>query len=184
MDVVKRTVESLRGSLSITSKHGHGTEIRLTLPLTLAIIDGLLVEIAHDRFIVPMAAVTENLELSDIDRRSHNGRHVIAVRGELVPYIRLREVYHLADDEQAQELEKIVVVSIEGNRIGLVVDRVIGMHQTVIQPLGQFYRGVQLFSGTTIMGDGRVAMIVDLAGTVRAVAPGAGDHAPAFRVVS
>ena len=184
MDVVKRTVESLRGSLSITSKFGHGTEIRLTLPLTLAIIDGLLVEIADDRFIVPMAAVTENLELSDIDRRSHNGRHVVAVRGELVPYIRLREAYHLGTDEDPPELEKIVVVSIEGNRIGLVVDRVIGMHQTVIQPLGQFYRGVDLFSGTTIMGDGRVAMIVDLAGTVRAVAPEASDHASVRKVMS
>ncbi|HET9619981.1 MAG TPA: chemotaxis protein CheA, partial [Kofleriaceae bacterium] len=170
MDVVKRTVESLRGSLAITSRAGHGTQIRLTLPLTLAIIDGLLVEIASDRFIVPMAAVTENLELSDGDRKAHNGRHVIAVRGELVPYIRLREIYRL-DQAPETELEKIVVVSVEGNRIGLVVDRVVGMHQTVIQPLGQFYRGVDLFSGTTIMGDGRVAMIVDLAGTVRSVDP-------------
>jgi two-component system chemotaxis sensor kinase CheA len=166
MDVVKRTVEGLRGSLAIGSRSGLGTEIRLTLPLTLAIIDGLLVEIERDRFIVPMAAVTENLELTRSDRRAHNGRNVVALRGEMVPYIRLREVYRLADT--ADDLEKIVVVSVEGQRVGLVVDRVIGSHQTVIQPLGQCYRDIGLFSGTTIMGDGRVAMILDLAGTVRA----------------
>jgi len=165
MDVVKKTVEGLRGSLTILSRAGAGTEVRLTLPLTLAIIDGLLVEIDRDRFIVPMAAVTENLELSGADRRAHNGRNVVALRGELVPYIRLREVFQLADT--SHELEKVVVVAVDGQRVGLVVDRVIGSHQTVIQPLGQFYRGVDLFSGTTIMGDGRVAMILDLAGTVR-----------------
>ncbi|HET7506707.1 MAG TPA: chemotaxis protein CheA [Kofleriaceae bacterium] len=166
MDVVKRTVEGLRGSLAITSRSGQGTEIRLTLPLTLAIIDGLLVEIERDRFIVPMAAVTENLELSGDDRRAHNGRNVVALRGELVPYIRLRELFQI--DDGGGSLEKVVVVSVEGQRVGLVVDRVIGSHQTVIQPLGRFYRSIGLFSGTTIMGDGRVAMILDLAGTVRA----------------
>ena len=165
MDVVKRTVEALRGSLTISSRPGLGTQVRLTLPLTLAIIDGLLVEIDRDRFIVPMAAVTENLELSNTDRRAHNGRNVVALRGELVPYIRLRDVFQFAD--AADEIEKVVVVAVEGQRVGLVVDRVIGSHQTVIQPLGQFYRGVDLFSGTTIMGDGRVAMILDLAGAVR-----------------
>ena len=165
MDVVKKTVEGLRGSLTILSRAGAGTEVRLTLPLTLAIIDGLLVEIDRDRFIVPMAAVTENLELSGADRRAHNGRNVVSLRGELVPYIRLRDVFQLADT--THELEKVVVVAVDGQRVGLVVDRVIGSHQTVIQPLGQFYRGVDLFSGTTIMGDGRVAMILDLAGTVR-----------------
>ncbi len=178
MDVVKRTVDGMRGSLAIASRAGLGTEIRLTLPLTLAIIDGLLVEIDSDRFIVPMAAVTENLELSTAERRAHNGRNVVALRGELVPYIRLRDVFQLADG--SHDLEKIVVVAVEGQRVGLVVDRVIGSHQTVIQPLGQFYRGVELFSGTTIMGDGRVAMILDLAGTVRIGDVGRSDspHAP------
>jgi two-component system chemotaxis sensor kinase CheA len=167
MDVVKKTVEGLRGSLSLTSTVGAGTTIRLKLPLTLAIIDGLLVEIRGDRFIVPMAAVTENLELSAAERRSNNGRNLVAVRGEMVPYIRLRELFGLGDTHDA--LEKIVVVTVDGQRVGLVVDRVIGNHQTVIQPLGRFYRGVDLFSGTTILGDGRVAMILDLAGTTRSV---------------
>jgi two-component system chemotaxis sensor kinase CheA len=165
MDVVKKTVEGLRGAIAIASRPGSGTEIRLKLPLTLAIIDGLLVEIDRDRFIVPMAAVTENLELTATDRAAHNGRNVVALRGELVPYIRLRELFQLSDAKA--DLEKVVVVAVDGERVGLVVDRVIGSHQTVIQPLGQFYRDVELFSGTTIMGDGRVAMILDLAGAVR-----------------
>ena len=174
MDVVKKSVEALRGTLAITSTAGAGTTIRLRLPLTLAIIDGLLVEIDRDRYIVPMASVTENLELSAADRHANNGRNVVALRGELVPYIRLREVFEMA--APGHDLEKVVVVDVDGQRVGLVVDRVVGSHQTVIQPLGRFYRGVELFSGTTIMGDGRVAMILDLAGTVRS---GGGRHEPA-----
>ena len=169
MDVVKKTVERLRGSLTISSRVGSGTTIRLTLPLTLAIIDGLLVEVAGDRFIVPMAAVTENLELTCDERRAHNGRNAVALRGELVPTIRLRDLFAMGDDDDGG-VEKVVVVAIEAQRVGLVVDRVIGSHQTVIQPLGRLCRGLDLFSGTTILGDGRVAMILDLAGTLRRVA--------------
>ena len=165
MDVVKRTVEGLRGTLAISSQVGLGTEIRLRLPLNLAIIDGLRVDIHGDPFIVPMAAVTENLELSAAERHAHNGRNLVPVRGELVPYIRLRELFGHGDDGDA--VERVVVVAVDGHRVGLVVDRVLGSHQTVIQPLGRLYRDVELFSGTTILGDGRVAMILDLAGTVR-----------------
>jgi two-component system chemotaxis sensor kinase CheA len=112
-----------------------------------------------------LAAVAENLELTKRERSANNGRNAVAVRGELVPYLRLRELFGLAD--AVPELEKIVVVTLDGQRIGLVVDKVIGSHQTVIQPLGPFYREVGLFSGTTIMGDGRVVMILDLAGALR-----------------
>ncbi len=113
---------------------------------------------------MPMAAVMENLELTRAERDGQNGRNAIAVRGELVPYVRLRELFAMADTREP--IERIVVVGVDGTRVGLVVDRVVGSHQTVIQPLGRFYRGVELFSGTTIMGDGRVAMILDLASTV------------------
>ena len=164
MDVVKRTIEGLRGALRISSTGGGGTTIRLALPLTLAIIDGLLVEVDRARFIMPMAAVMENLELTRAERHANNGRNVVAVRGELVPYVRLRDTFEMADTDAA--IERIVVVAVDGKRVGLVVDRVVGSHQTVIQPLGHFYRGADVFSGTTIMGDGRVAMILDLARTV------------------
>ena len=167
LDVVKRTIDELRGSISLSSVPGEGTTTRLTLPLTLAIVDGLLVEVDGDRFIIPMASVLENVELSRAERQAKNGRNLVNVRGELVPYVRLRDLF----DARGPDLsfEKIVIVAFNGQRLGLVVDHVLGSHQTVIQSLGRFYRNVELFSGTTIMGDGRVAIIIDLAGIVRHV---------------
>lgn len=165
MDAAKRTIESLRGTITLASSPGHGTTIRLTLPLTLAIIDGLLVEIQNEHFIIPMASVLENVELTRAERGSHNGRNVVPVRGELIPYLRLRDLFEIRGEEF--DIEKIVIVALNGERLGLVVDRVVGSHQTVIQPMGRFCRSVGLFSGTTIMGDGHVAMILDLPGVVR-----------------
>ena len=165
MDVVKRQVDALRGTISIVSEKGKGSTISLTLPLTLAIIEGLLVEIGRDQFIVPMANVAENVELHREDRAINNGRNLISVRGELVPYIRLRELFN--DTEGELDLEKIVIVHHGEQRVGIVVDRVLGSHQTVIQSLGYFYRNIEIVSGATIMGDGRVALIFDLAGLVR-----------------
>jgi two-component system chemotaxis sensor kinase CheA len=131
----------------------------------LAIIEGLLVQVDGDQFIIPMAAVTENVELLRSQRASHNGRNVIAVRGELVPYIDLRKTFHTGGEAPA--IEKIVIVRHEENRVGLVVDRVLGTHQTVIQALGRFFRSIEVVSGATIMGDGRVALIMDVAAVVR-----------------
>jgi two-component system chemotaxis sensor kinase CheA len=167
LDVVKRTIDELRGSISLSSAPGAGTTTRLTLPLTLAIVDGLLVEIDADRFIIPMASVLENVELLRRERQAKNGRNLVNVRGELIPYVRLRELFDSESD--GPDVEKVVIVAIHGKRLGLVVDHVLGSHQTVIQSLGRFYRSVELFSGTTIMGDGRVAIILDLAGVVRHV---------------
>ncbi len=165
MDVVKREIDALGGSLRISSRHGQGTTISATLPLTLAIIDGLLVEIGPDQFIIPMSAVQENVELTQADRRRNNGRNLVAVRGELVPYVPLREAFAVGGEEPA--IEKIVIVRHGADRVGLVVDRVVGSHQTVIQSLGRFYRGIEVLSGATIMGDGRVALILDLRGVIR-----------------
>jgi two-component system chemotaxis sensor kinase CheA len=180
MDVVKRQIDALRGSIQLTSAAGHGTTVSLTLPLTLAIIDGLLVEIGHDQFIIPMAAVSENVELTRPERQRNNGRNVVIVRGELVPYLRLRDLFEIRGGEP--ELEKVVIVRFNDQRLGLVVDRVAGSHQTVIQSLSRFCRGVELFSGTTIMGDGRVAMILDLAGLVRQANRQTPGRAPAEHV--
>jgi two-component system chemotaxis sensor kinase CheA len=167
MDVVRRQIEALRGTIKVTSGQGGGTSVTLGLPLTLAIIEGQLLEIGVDQFIVPMSAVAENVELEAAQRFRNNGRNVIAVRGEQVPYIRLRDLFEIRGG--APEIEKIVIVNHEGRRVGLVVDRVLGSHQTVIQSLGRYYRQIEVASGATIMGDGRVALILDLAGLVRSV---------------
>ncbi|HEY4248905.1 MAG TPA: chemotaxis protein CheA [Lacunisphaera sp.] len=165
MDVVKRQIDTLRGSVAVASEVGRGTTISLTLPLTLAIVDGLVVAVGDDQFVIPTSVVMENLEITRDERAAFNGRHAVAVRGELVPYIRLREVFTMPENEP--DLEKVVVVQHAGERVGLVVDRVLGSHQTVIQPLGRFYRDISVLSGATIMGDGRVALILDVAGLVR-----------------
>jgi two-component system chemotaxis sensor kinase CheA len=165
MDAIKRQIDLLRGSLSLASEPGTGTRVSMALPLTLAIIDGLLVEIGPDRFILPMAEVTENVELTAAERSRRNGRNVIAVRGELVPYVDLRSTFGSGGERPANE--KIVIVRHEGERVGLVVDRVLGTHQTVIQSLGRFFRDIHVISGATVMGDGRVALIMDIAAGVR-----------------
>jgi two-component system chemotaxis sensor kinase CheA len=167
MDVVKRQIDALRGSLSLASKEGKGVRVSITLPLTLAIIEGLLVEIGTDQFIVPMSTVTENVELLSAQRACHNGRNLIAVRGEPIPYIDLRSAFQVPGEAPA--IEKVVIVRHEDNRVGLVVDRVLGTHQTVIQSLGRFFKEIKVVSGATIMGDGRVALIIDTAAAVRLV---------------
>lgn len=165
MDAVKRQIDALRGTLSLASEEGKGTRISITLPLTLAIIEGLLVQTGAEQFIVPMAAVTENVELTKAQRERHNGRNLLAVRGDLVPYIDLRQAFRNAGEAPA--IEKVVIVRHEDHRVGLVVDRVLGTHQTVIQSLGRFLSAIDVVSGATIMGDGRVALILDIAAVVR-----------------
>jgi two-component system chemotaxis sensor kinase CheA len=165
MDVVKRQIDALRGTVSIASDPGKGTAISLRLPLTLAIIEGLLVEIRGDRFILPMSSVAENIELDRAQRSRNNGRNVTAVRGELIPYIDLREAFRLGGSPPP--IEKVVIVHHDDQRVGLVVDRVLGTHQTVLQSLGRFLRNVAVVSGSTVMGDGSVALILDIRAIVQ-----------------
>lgn len=165
MDVVKRQIEGLRGQLSMTGQPGKGIKVTLKLPLTLAIIDGLVVQLDRDRLIIPMTAVSETVELQREARSRNNGRNVIAVRGELIPYINLREEF--SSEGEHPEISKIVIVHHEEQRVGLLVDRVLGAHQTVIQPLGKFLKQIEVASGSTVMGDGRVALILDVGAVVR-----------------
>jgi two-component system chemotaxis sensor kinase CheA len=166
MDVVKRTIETLRGSIKLTSQPGEGSQIALRIPLTLAIIDGLLVRVGTARYVIPLPAVEECVELSlEQDLRS-TGRSFITLRDQLVPFIRLRELFAngLAPDPH----QKVVVVSTGQERVGLVVDQILGDHQTVIKALSGFHADVETFSGATILGDGGVALILDIAHLVAA----------------
>ena len=165
MDVVKKGIDALQGSIEIESRKGAGTSVILKLPLTMAIIDGLLVRIGEAHFILPLSFVDECVELSRQQVADAHGRNLVAIRGELVPYIPLRRRFGIPGEPP--EIEQIVTTRIDGGRIGLVVDQVIGEHQTVIKPLGRMYRGVDEMSGATILGDGRVALIIDIANLVR-----------------
>jgi two-component system chemotaxis sensor kinase CheA len=167
MDVVKRSVEALRGQVDIASELGKGTTIRLQLPLTLAIIEGLLVAVGDAKFVLPMSLVEECVELTALDiERAHENR-LANVRGELVPYIRLREWFGHTGGRPS--IEQIAITTIEGKRYGFVVDAVVGQHQTVIKSLGRMYQNVRGLSGATILGDGNLALIVDVPALLRSV---------------
>ncbi len=160
MDVVKRTIESLRGAIDLASEKGTGTTVTLKIPLTLAIIEGLLVTIGEGQFVMPLSAVKECIELARQEKEGGRENRIANVRGEIVPYVRLRERFLV--DGRTPAMEQIVITEIEGQRIGFVVDRVIGEHQTVIKSLGRVYRNVEGVSGATILGDGSVALILDV----------------------
>jgi two-component system chemotaxis sensor kinase CheA len=159
MDVVRQRVEALRGTIEVASKPAAGTSVTLRLPLTLAIIDGLLVAVGEACFVLPLACTLECIELSAADIEQAHGKHVANVRGEIVPYIRLKEHFNLRGPRP--EFEQIMVVETGEGHFGFVVDQVLGNCQTVIKTLGRVYRHVQAVSGATILGDGRVALILD-----------------------
>jgi two-component system chemotaxis sensor kinase CheA len=161
MDVVKRTIESLRGAIDITSVVGAGSTVVLRIPLTLAIIEGLLVRVGSARYVIPLAAVEECLELSLEEDLRSRGRSFITLRERLVPYLRLREMF--ATGTKPDTYQKIVVIATGAERVGLVVDQIIGNHQTVIKSMSPLHRDVSTFAGATILGDGGVAMILDVA---------------------
>lgn len=162
MDVVKRKIANLNGEVELESVKGKGTTLTLKLPLTLAIIDGLLVTLAGNYFILPLSSVEECVELpvSEQDKNREKKRQILNIRGDMVPYIRLRDEYGITRDEP--ELQQVVVMRVNGGRTGFVVDDVIGSHQTVIKNIGHAFRQARDISGATILGDGRVALILDV----------------------
>ncbi|HJV24363.1 MAG TPA: chemotaxis protein CheA [Aromatoleum sp.] len=168
MDVVRRNIEALRGSIEIDSTAGVGTMMRIRLPLTLAIIDGFLIEVAGSSFVVPLDMVVECLELPESGRDTGSNRHYLNLRGEVLPFVRLRELFGIEGD--AARRENVVVVSFAGQKAGLVVDRLLGEFQTVIKPLGAVFRHLRGISGSTILGSGDVALILDVPATVQQAA--------------
>ena len=161
MDVVRRNIEALRGSVTLTSEPGQGSHIELRLPLTLAIIDGFLVGVGPSKFIFPLDAVVEVIETrstaSAVDAR---GRSVVELRGQVLPVVSLRGLYAL--DSAEPERSSVVVIRSGGARYGVLVDQLLGQHQTVIKPLGRMFRSLRGMSGSSILGNGEVALIFDV----------------------
>lgn len=160
LDVVRQAIDALRGNIEITSEQGIGTTITLKLPLTLAIIDGFLTKIGAEYYIFPLALVEECVELTSKLAAEGHGRNLINVRDHIVPYVRLREQFHIGSEPP--HIEQIVITQVEDKRVGFVVDHIIGGHQTVIKNLGKFYQDVDGVSGATILGDGTVALILNV----------------------
>ena len=160
LDVVKRNITSLRGSVEVESKEGQGSTFRIRLPLTLAIIDGFLVAVGKSSYVIPLNSVVECMELSEKDRAETLNRQYINLRGEVLPFVRLREQFEVA--EACGKRENIVVVQYAGQKIGLVVDALMGEFQTVIKPLGSIFKHIKGIGGSTILGSGDVALILDV----------------------
>jgi len=161
MDVVRRNIEALRGSVTLSSVSGRGACIEIRLPLTLAIIDGFLVGVGVSKFIIPLDSVIEVIESRGIDATpSLRGRRVVELRGRMLPVVDLRSLYALESSEPTRS--SIVVIQASAVRFGVMVDLLLGQHQTVIKPLGRLLSGLRGISGSTILGNGEVALIIDV----------------------
>lgn len=161
MDVVRRNIEALRGSVNIFSEPGEGSRIEIRLPLTLAIIDGFLVGVGPSKFIFPLDAVVEVIEnrLTETALEA-GGRSIVELRGQVLPVVSLRALYAL--DSPEPERSSVVVIQSNGRRYGVMVDGLLGQHQTVIKPLGRMFRSLRGMSGSSILGNGEVALIFDV----------------------
>jgi two-component system chemotaxis sensor kinase CheA len=156
MDVVRKNIQSLRGTVEVISVEGQGATFAIRLPLTLAIIDGFLVGVDKSSFVIPLETVVECLEL----QCSNADSHYLNLRGEVLPYVRLRELFEVEGQRPARE--NIVVIKTGGHKAGIVVDTLLGEYQTVIKPLSIMFRHLRGIGGSTILGSGEVALILDV----------------------
>jgi two-component system chemotaxis sensor kinase CheA len=168
MDVVKRNVEALNGRLTIESTPGRGTRFQIRLPLTLAILDGLLLRTGSQTHVLPLLAVLEALRprVTDLACLPDRGL-VVSVRGEPVPLVQLGAILGVADAELDASRGLVVLVEHEGRRLGLLVDEVLGQAQVVVKDLESHFRHVEGVAGGTILGDGSAALILDVPGLTR-----------------
>ncbi|MFN4099893.1 MAG: chemotaxis protein CheA [Pararhodobacter sp.] len=165
MDAVRSTVEALRGQTEIVTNPGRGTRVTLRLPVTLAIIDGFLVRLGTSVFVIPLAAVEECVEFDEAERRRESGRSMLQIREHLVPFLDLDDVF--GRPRSTEPRRRVVIVKADGQRLGLVVDDILGQNQTVIKTLSAYHRNIPGLAGATILGDGAVAMIIDVATLAR-----------------
>jgi two-component system chemotaxis sensor kinase CheA len=161
MDVVRRNIQALRGSVMLHSTEGRGSRIEIRLPLTLAIIDGFLIGVGSSRFIFPLDAVVEVIESrASATVPDARGRSVVELRGQMLPVVDLRTLYGL--ESPPPERHSVVVLQAGGSRFGVLVDQLLGQHQTVIKPLGHLFGSLRGMSGSSILGNGEVALIFDV----------------------
>lgn len=171
MDVVKKNIQSLGGSVEIDSTAGKGTKMTVRLPLTLAIMDGMSVAVGEEIYIIPLASVVESLQMSgDQVKTIANQGKVVEVRSEYLPVAPLAEIFHVPKKNEF-DMESsggiMVVVEADGSRTAMLVDELVGQHQVVVKNLESNYKRVQGVSGATILGDGRVALIIDVSGVAK-----------------
>ncbi|MFV2056927.1 MAG: chemotaxis protein CheA, partial [Thiohalomonadales bacterium] len=165
MDVVKRNIESLRGTIDIDSQLGVGTKISIRLPLTLAIIDGFMVGVGESCYVIPLDMVLECIELDEVRSSTNSEQGYINLRGEVLPFVQLDKMFD--EVQKANVSQNIVVVEFAGYKAGIVVDELLGEFQTVIKPMGKILQNLRGISGATILGTGDVAVILDIPNLVQ-----------------
>jgi two-component system chemotaxis sensor kinase CheA len=168
MDVVKKNITALGGTVEIDSAEGHGMSVKVRLPLTLAIMDGMSVGVGDEGYILPLASVVESFQITEDTIKTIGGSgRVVQVREEYLPVVDLERVFDVPrfDFEHASNI--MVVVEADGSRVALLVDELLGQQQVVVKNLEANYRKVEHVSGATILGDGRVALILDIGSLVR-----------------
>jgi two-component system chemotaxis sensor kinase CheA len=165
MDIVRRNIDALHGSIHIESRSGLGSTFHVRLPLTLTIMEGITVSTAGESYIVPLENVIECIQMPKASLHSNEGG-VLSVRGEPLPYLRLRDVFHTPDASPPQR-ENVLIVSYGGGKAGIAVDELLGKGQAVIKPLGKIFARTTGLAGSTILGNGRVALILDVPALVR-----------------
>ncbi len=167
MDVVRRNIEALRGSVYVDSELGQGTTVTIHLPLTLAIIDGFMVEAQKERYIIPLSMVEECVEMSSDEWQIDEVQHYVNLRGQILPYLRLGDFFHKNKKHTRTQRESLVVVRFGEAKAGFVVDELHGENQTVIKPLGKLFENLNGIGGATVLGSGDVALILDVQGLIQ-----------------
>jgi two-component system chemotaxis sensor kinase CheA len=168
MDVVKRNITALGGTVDIESNEGRGMKVSVRLPLTLAIMDGMSVRVGDEVYILPLSAVVESFQVKDdaVSTVAH-GAQLVKVRDEFMPVIELDRLFQVPPSDDTAGTGIMVVVESEGSRAALLVSELLGQHQVVVKNLESNYRKVSNVSGATILGDGKVALILDIGALVR-----------------
>jgi two-component system, chemotaxis family, sensor kinase CheA len=165
MDVVKKNIEKLKGRITVRSRIGYGTSIYLQIPLTLAIIDGMLVRVGDSRYTVPLLSIKESIQpLPSAITTTPEGQEIVRIREELIPVIRLHRLHNKQPQFMALHEGILVVVEDRGRKCALFLDEILGQQQTVIKGLSSYLSGARGVSGCTILGDGAVSLILDIGG--------------------
>jgi two-component system chemotaxis sensor kinase CheA len=168
LDVVKRNLEALHGSVQISSTPGQGASFRITLPLTLAILDGLSLRVGNEAYVLPLATIVESMRVRPEQHKRVLGRgELIDVRGESLPLVRLHRLFAVDNAVEAPTDGLVVVVEHGGSKVGILVDEITGQPQVVIKSLETHYKKVEGLMGATILGDGHVTLILDVPGLIR-----------------
>ena len=161
LDVVKSKIESIGGSIEVETKEGKGTKFIIRIPLTLAIIQALLVKVKEEMFAIPLSSISEIININKEQIRNIQGQEIILYRGRTIPVIRLNKIIHTEIDEERNELVSIIVKKGD-KQAGLVVDSLLGQQEIVIKPLGKYLSNVKYLAGATILGNGKISLILDV----------------------